>query len=83
VLTVETWLESLQYHTTVHSVTFSTSIPLSSVLYDVWAKNFKALSTVNRLLKYADDTTLLVPSQLAVDLADEFENVKQWPKIIE
>ena len=44
------------------------------------AKNLKALSKVNRLLKYADDTTLLVPSNPDFDLKDEFENVKQWAK---
>ena len=35
---------------------------------------------VNRLFKYADDTTVLVPSDSDVGLEDEFENVKQWAK---
>jgi len=50
------------------------------MLYVVMAKDLKARSKVNRLLKYADDTTLLVPSNSDVDLEDEFENVKQWAK---
>jgi len=40
----------------------------------------KALSKVNRLLKYADDTTLLVATHLDIVLADEFTHVKQWAK---
>ena len=32
------------------------------------------------MFKYADDTTVLVPSDSDVDLEDEFENVKQWAK---
>jgi len=50
------------------------------MLYVDMAKDLKALSKFNRLLKYADDTTLLVPSNSDVDLEDEFENVKQWAK---
>jgi len=42
------------------------------------AKDLKALPKVNRLLKHADDTTLLVPTDSDVELANEFENVKQW-----
>ena len=50
------------------------------MLYVVMTKDLKALSKVNRLLKYADDTSLLVPSNSDVELDDEFENVKQWAK---
>ena len=48
------------------------------MLYVVMAKDLKVLSKVNRLLKYADNTTLLVASNSDVELEDEFENVKQW-----
>jgi len=41
------------------------------------AKDLKALSKVNELLKYADDTTLLAPTYSDTELADKFENVKQ------
>jgi len=33
---------------------------------------------MNMLIKYADDTNLLVPSDSNVRLADEFSHVKQW-----
>ena len=49
-------------------------------LYLVMAKDLKALSRINRLFKYADDTTVLVPSDSDVGLEDEFENVMQWAK---
>ena len=35
-------------------------------------------SSVNILLKYADDTSLLVPSDSDTDLVDEFDNIKRW-----
>ena len=44
------------------------------MLYVVMAKDLKAVSSINRLFKYADDTTVLVPSDLNVGLEDEFEN---------
>ena len=43
-------------------------------------KDLKAVSPIKRLFKYADDTTVLVPSDSDVDLEDEFANVKQWTK---
>jgi len=33
---------------------------------------------MNILLKYADDTSLLVLSDSDTDLVDEFDNIKQW-----
>jgi len=53
---------------------------LGPFLYLVMAKDLKALSRINRLFKYADDTTVLVPSDSDVGLEDEFENVMQWAK---
>jgi len=50
------------------------------MLYVVMAKDLKAVSPINRLFKYADDTTVLVPSDSGVGFEDEFENVKQWAK---
>jgi len=35
-------------------------------------------SVVNLLLKYTDDTNLLVPENTDVELADEFRHVIQW-----
>ena len=50
------------------------------MLYVVMAKDLKAVSPINRLFKYADDTTVLMPSDSGVGFEDEFENVKQWAK---
>ena len=33
---------------------------------------------MNVLVKYADDTNLVVPSDSDIDLVEEFNNVKQW-----
>jgi len=33
---------------------------------------------MNILLKYADDTSLLVPSDSDIDRVDEFDNTKRW-----
>ena len=55
---------------------------LGPMLYFVMAKDLKAVSPINRLFKYADDTTVLVPSDSESDvgLEYEFENVNQWAK---
>ena len=36
------------------------------------------LSTVNTLIKYANDTNLLVPSDSDTNLTDEFDYIKRW-----
>ena len=33
---------------------------------------------MNKLCKYADDTTLIVPSNSDICLTEEFDNVKNW-----
>ena len=33
---------------------------------------------MNVLVKYADDTNLLVPSDSDLDLSTKFDNIKQW-----
>jgi len=53
---------------------------LGPMLYVVMAKDLKTVSPSNRLFKYADDTTVLVPSDSDVGLEDEFENIKQWAR---
>ena len=35
-----------------------------------------AMSKLNTLFKYADDTTLIVPEHTDVSICDEFEHVK-------
>jgi len=43
--------------------------------------DLRALSrTVNKLFKYADDTTLLVPEHTDFSLQDEFMALKRWSK---
>ena len=39
------------------------------------------ISTTNKLFKYADDTTLLVPEHTDVSLEDEFSAMKHWSAI--
>jgi len=50
------------------------------MLYVVMAKDLKTVSPSNRLFEYADDTTVLVPSDSDVGLEDEFLNIKQWAR---
>jgi len=38
----------------------------------------KALSVINILFKYADDTNLLVPEKTDVQLSAKFEHILQW-----
>ena len=40
--------------------------------------DLKAISTDNNLLKYADDTTLLVPEHIAVDIVTKFHHIQAW-----
>jgi hypothetical protein len=47
--------------------------------YIIMASDLRALSqTTNKLFKYADDTTLLVPENTDASLEDEFRSLKQW-----
>ena len=47
--------------------------------YIIMASDLRALSQyINKLLKYADDTTLLVPQNTDVTLEDEFVNLERW-----
>ncbi len=47
--------------------------------YIIMANDLRALSKkVNKLFKYADDTTLLVPEKTDASLEDEFRSLKRW-----
>jgi len=48
------------------------------MLFVVMESDLSTMSNVNILLKYADDTSLLVPSDSDTDLVDEFDNIKRW-----
>jgi len=49
------------------------------IFYIVHESDLQLLSIINLLLKYADDTNLLVPEHTDISLSEEFaENVKKW-----
>jgi len=50
--------------------------------YVIMASDLRTLSRfINKLFKYADDTTLLVPQHTDVQLNDEFDSLKKWAEI--
>jgi len=54
---------------------------LGPMLYVVMESDLCTLSAMNVLVKYADDTNLLVPSDSDTELIDEFDNVKAWASV--
>ena len=40
--------------------------------------DLKALSSYNSILKYADDTPILVPQHSSISIKEEFQNVQTW-----
>ena len=48
------------------------------MLFVVMESDLTTMSSMNILLKYADDTSLLVPSDSDTDLVDELDNIKRW-----
>ena len=51
---------------------------IGPMLYAIMESDLHTLSVMNMLVKYADDTNLLVPSDSDVDLIEEFHFVQQW-----
>jgi len=51
---------------------------IGPMLYFVMESDLCTLSAMNVLVKYADDTDLLVPFDSDVDLSTMFDNIKQW-----
>jgi len=47
-------------------------------LYIIMESDLHPKSTGNKLMKYADDTNLLVPETSNCTLSEEFENMKDW-----
>jgi len=47
-------------------------------LYLLYALDLRTLSPHNIIVKYADDTTLLVAQHSSVDISDEYENIRSW-----
>ena len=48
------------------------------MLYVVMESDWYTLSLMNILVKYADDTNLLVPADTDLDLTREFNHIKHW-----
>jgi len=48
------------------------------MLYVVIESDLHTLSLMNILVKYADDTNLLVPADTDLDLTREFNHIKHW-----
>ena len=51
------------------------------MLYTVMKSDLHAMSRLNTLFKYVDDTTLVVPEHTDVSICDEFEHVKVWASV--
>jgi hypothetical protein len=51
---------------------------LGPLLFTLMVSDLKTLSTVNELVKFADDTTLLVPELTDTDISEEFNCIKLW-----
>ena len=51
---------------------------MGPTLYLVMESDLHPKSVVNLLLKYTDDTNLLVPENTDVELVDEYMHVMQW-----
>ena len=51
---------------------------LGPYLFIIDTHDLKAISDRNKLLAYADDTDLLVPSNSDTTMADEFDNILTW-----
>jgi len=50
-------------------------------LYLVYSMDLKTVSNFNKLVKYADDTSLLVLQYSSVSLEDEYQNLLYWSTV--
>jgi len=46
--------------------------------YVVYSMDLKTLSQYNSIIKFADDTTVLVPQYSSVSMEEEFQNIQKW-----
>ena len=51
---------------------------IGPTLYIIMKSDLAPLSRCNQLLKYADDTTLLVPENSDTELGTEFNHITDW-----
>jgi len=54
--------------------------PCTERSYNCFSDFFRPKSSNNKLVKYADDTNLLVPENTNCTLLEEFEHVKDWAR---
>ena len=68
------------HFSTLHPITRSIiqGSGIGPTLWIIMESDLQALSTVNLLFKYADDTNLLVPENTDVSLGEEFSHLKDW-----
>jgi len=73
---------SIKVHELTVQVTITRSVVQGSGIgpsaYLVYSMNLKNLSPYNSILKYADDTSILVPQHSSVSMQEEFQNVQTW-----
>jgi len=88
---VISWIHSfLTDHTQVVSYNGKVSLPvyintgivqgfgIGPRLYAVMESDLRTLSPMNIVVKYADDTNILVPSDSDTDLLEEFDHINLW-----
>lgn len=51
---------------------------IGPILFIIYSMDLKPLSDYNKILKYADDTSLLVPQHSSVSLEAEFTHISSW-----
>lgn len=51
---------------------------IGPILFIIYSMDLKPLSDYNKILKYADDTSLLVPQHSSVSLEAEFTHISNW-----
>ena len=54
---------------------------LGPTLYIILESDLKPKSSINKILKYADDTNLLVPEITDVAISEEFSSIQNWAHI--
>ena len=61
-----------------HPITQSVVQGIGPSAYLVYSMDLKTLSPYNSILKYADDTSILIPQHSSVSMQEEFQNVQTW-----
>ena len=64
--------------TGLKSMNVSSTKSTCPCLYLLYASDLRTLSPHNVIVKYADDTTLLVGQHSSVDISQEYENICSW-----